>query len=159
MLPTATNKGDSISVKTFCVEFVKLKGEAVFFDGKTKNGIDWTQNQKKSRGWKEEGSPFPLSIRFDNEEEANNFRDSCRTKFFMNIIYLLKFDQHTPLKFLPWMEDYSHPWTDEDYCEFFCNLGMSKECQEWMCRDVYDYRIKDFINYIKFDDDENEENK
>ena len=48
--------------------------------------------------------------------------------------------------------DYSHPWTDKDYCEFFGGLGMSKECQEWMCREVYDYRIKDFIDYMKFDE-------
>ena len=67
-------------------------------------------------------------------------------------MYLLKLDMHTPLKFLPWMEDYSYQWSDEDFCKFFGKLGMSKECQEWMCRDVDDYRIKDFINYIKFDD-------
>ena len=66
-------------------------------------------------------------------------------------MYLFKLDMHTPFKFLPWMKDYSHTWTDEDYCKFFAKYGMSEECQKWMRRDVYDYRIKDFVDYEKFD--------
>ena len=72
-------------------------------------------------------------------------------------MYLFKLDMHTPFKFLPWMKDYSHAWTDEDYCKFFAKYGMSEECQKWMCRDVYDYRIKDFVDYEKFDDSKIEE--
>ena len=60
-------------------------------------------------------------------------------------MYMMKTDMHSPLKYLPWMGDYSRPWTDDDYCRFFGKLGMSPECQRWMCREVYDYRIKDFI--------------
>ena len=74
-------------------------------------------------------------------------------------MYLFKLDMHTPFKFLPWMKDYSHTWTDEDYCKFFAKYGMSEECQKWMCRDVDDYRIKDFINYMKFDDSKIEEDQ
>ena len=33
------------------------------------------------------------------------------------------------------------------------------ECQKWMCRDVYDYRIKDFVDYEKFDDSKLEEDQ
>ena len=36
---------------------------------------------------------------------------------------------------------------------------MSEECQKWMCRDVYDYRIKDFVDYEKFDDSKLEEDQ
>ena len=124
----------------------------VFYDGYDKKGVFWTLTRNKNKYTKDEGTPFPHSIKFDSEEEALNFQSSCNTNFYMNIMYLLKFDMHTPLSFLPWMGDYSHPWTDKDYCEFFGGLGMSKECQEWMCREVYDYRIKDFIDYMKFDE-------
>lgn len=84
-------------------------------------------------------------VKFRTEREAKNFETSCCTNFYQNIVYLLKCDMHSPLKFLPWMEDYSNAWTDEDYCRFFGALGMSTECQRWMCREVYDYRVKDFI--------------
>lgn len=123
----------------------------VFVDGFNKDGIFWSKGRKQNQFSKQEGTPFPYSIKFDTQEEANNFVLSNKTKFIQNFNYLLQLDMHTPLSFLPWMEDYSHPWTDEDYCKFFGDLGMSKECQEWMCRTVDDYRVKDFIDYEKFD--------
>ena len=113
--------------------------------------------RNKNQYTKESGSPFPHSIKFKSKEEALNFQASCRTKFYNNIMYLFKLDMHTPFKFLPWMKDYSHTWTDEDYCKFFAKYGMSEECQKWMCRDIDDYRIKDLINYMKFDDSKIEE--
>ena len=123
----------------------------VFYDGYDENGIEWMKLRNKNQYTKESGSPFPHSIKFKSKEEALNFQKSCRTKFYNNIMYLFKLDMQTPLDFLPWMKDYSHTWTDEDYCKFFAKYGMSEECQKWMCRDVYDYRIKDFVDYEKFD--------
>ena len=137
--------------------FFGLRKNNVFEDGRDENGRYWTETRAKNQFTKSVGTPFPHSIKFNSKEEALNFQASCNTNFFSNIIYLLKFDQATPLDFLPWMEDYSHTWTDEDYCKFFAKYGMSEECQKWMCRDVYDYRIKDFINYMKFDDSKIEE--
>ena len=111
------------------------------FDG----DVEWMTTRRQTTGRKSSGAPLPYSIKFESEEEARNFEKSCNTTFYQNIVYLLKCDMHSPLKYLPWMGDYSHPWTDDDYCRFFGALGMSKECQRWMCREVYDYRIKDFI--------------
>lgn len=109
--------------------------------------IEWMKTRKQTKGQKSSGAPLPHSIKFKTRTEAVNFEKSCNTNFYNNILYLLKIDMHTPLNYLPWMGDYSHAWTDEDYCRFFGKIGMSEECQRWMCRDVYDYRIKDFINY------------
>lgn len=117
----------------------------VFYNGFDRNGVEWMKTRKQTMGKKESGAPFPDSIKFRTEKEAINFVKSCNTNFYNNILYLLKMDMHTPLNFLPWMGDYSHPWTDEDYCRFFAKIGMDRECQKWMCRDVYDYRIKDYI--------------
>lgn len=111
------------------------------FDG----DVEWMKTRRQTTGRKASGSPLPYSIKFKSEKEARNFEKSCSTNFYQNIVYLLKCDMHSPLKYLPWMGDYSHPWTDRDYCRFFGALGMSEECQRWMCREVYDYRIKDFI--------------
>ena len=126
--------------------------KVVFFDGKDEDGIWWSETRNRNQYTKEVGMPIPHSIKFSSKEEALNFQESCQTNFYRNIMYLFKLDMHTPLKFLPWMKDYSHPWTDEDYCEFFGKLGMSEECQKWMCRDVYDYRVKDFVDYENFDE-------
>ena len=132
---------------------------SVFYNGKTKDGLDWTETFNSGDKKKEKGTPMQKSIQFKSEEEANNFSTSCHTNFFMNCMYLFRFGIDAPLAYLPWMEDYSHPWTDEDYCKFFAKYGMSEECQKWMCRDVYDYRIKDFVDYEKFDDSKIEENQ
>ena len=129
-----------------------VPNQSIFYDGYNKEGIFWTLTRGKNQWSKGEGTPFPHSIKFETEEEANNFQKSCHTSFFKRWVQMIKFDMNTPLSFLPWMGDYSHPWTDKDYCEFFGGFGMSKECQEWMCREVYDYRIKDFIDYMKFDE-------
>lgn len=134
--------------------FFGFRKNNVFEDGFDENGIYWTETRARNQFSKKVGTPFPHSIKFNSKEEALNFQVSCITNFFSNIIYLLKYDQATPLDFLPWMQDYSHPWTDEDYCEFFGKLGMSETCQKWMCRDVYDYRVKDFINYETFDEED-----
>ena len=125
-----------------------MKKNNVFFDGKNDDGIWWSKTRNKNASTKEDGSPFPHSISFNTKEEALNFQASCNTNFYNNILYMFKLDMNTPLKFLPWMQDYSHPWTNEDYCEFFGKLGMSESCQTWMCRDVYDYRVKDYIDYL-----------
>lgn len=113
------------------------------FDGAT----EWMDTRKKTRGKKSSGTALPYSIKFKNKKEAVNFEKSCNTNFYNNILYLLKLDKNMPIRFLPWMGDYTTPWTDKDYCKFFGKIGMSKECQKWMCREVYDYRVKDFIRY------------
>ena len=116
----------------------------VFYNG-FEGDVEWMDTRRQTTGKRSSGSPIPYSIKFGTEREARNFEKSCCTNFYQNIMYLLKCDMHSPLKYLPWMGDYTHPWTDEDYCRFFAALGMSKECQRWMCREVYDYRVKDFI--------------
>lgn len=116
----------------------------VFYNGYEGN-VEWMNTRRQTTGKKTPGSPIPYSIKFRTEKEARNFEKSCNTNFYQNIMYLLKCDMHSPLRFLPWMGDYTHPWTDRDYRCFFGALGMSTECQRWMCREVYDYRVKDFI--------------
>ena len=157
-LMSKSHDGDSEYSRKLQCDLFSFQKTNVFFDGKDETGTDWTQLKKARNQYeKKEGTPFPHSIKFKSKEEALNFQASCRTNFYRNIMYMLKLDMNTPLDFLPWMKDYSHTWTDEDYCKFFAKYGMSEECQKWMCRDVYDYRIKDFINYMKFDDSKLEE--
>lgn len=131
------------SRKCQCNLFAKNKIN-VFYNGYA-GDKEWMDTRRQTLGKKVSGDPFPDSIKFQTKMEAENFEKSCNTNFYNNILYLLKLDMHTPLKYLPWMEDYSHPWTDKDYCAFFGKRGMDKETQRWMCRDVFDYRQKDYL--------------
>ena len=62
---------------------------------------------------------LPCSIRFDTEMEANNFEGYTKTKTFKYALLKMKMDQHTPFLGLPFMPDYTHPWTDKDLYEYF----------------------------------------
>ena len=118
-----------------------------YSDGYTKDGKFFTATRQKNQFTK---SYFAYSILFTTLDEADNFYKSCNTKFYRRLVQLLKWDVHVPLGFLPYMEDYSKVWTDEDYCKFF---GLTEEESEFMCRKVDDYRVKDFINYINLDEE------
>ena len=153
MLPAATGTkgGQSFAAKTNVIAMVNLRNNAVFVDGYNQQGIFWTEDGRAKNGSsKNIGAAFPYSIKFNTILEANNFVESCRTNFYKNLIYLLKFNAHTPFAALPYMEDYSKVWTDEDYCKFF---GLTEEESEFMCRKVDDYRVKDFINHINLDEE------
>ena len=113
-----------------------------YTDGYSQDGKFFTDSRQKNQFTK---GHFAYSILFNTLEEATNFYLSCNTKFYRRLVHLFKFDVHTPLRFLPYMEDYSKVWTDKDYCEVF---GLNEEESEFMCKDIDDYRIKDFINYI-----------
>lgn len=148
MLPISNITGrNDRTVKQKCVEFViDSSREAVFIDGYDSNGKHWTET-RGSGGIgevKKVGDPLALSIKFKDADSAINFRDSCRTEFYKNWIYLIKFDMHTPLFALPFMGDYSRKWTNERFCEFF---GLNEKESEFMCSRIDDYRYKNFINY------------
>ena len=118
-----------------------------YTDGYTKDGSFFTAGRQKNQFTKDY---FANSIKFNSLDLANNFYLSCNTNFYRRLIHLFKWDVNVPLRFLPYMEDYSKVWTDEAYCKFF---GLTEEESEFMCRKVDDYRVKDFINYINLDEE------
>ena len=132
------NLGDYDSSKVADVNIVW----GPYTDGYTKDGNFFTAGRQKNQFTKDY---FANSIKFNSLDLANNFYLSCNTNFYRRLIHLFKWDVNVPLRFLPYMEDYSKVWTDEDYCKFF---DLTEEESEFMCRKVDDYRVKDFINYI-----------
>ena len=107
------------------------------------NGVD-----KAGESWKTHfahDAKFRAAIEFNSCEEAENFITSCHTNFYKNLIQLIG----SIRDYAPYMEDYSKAWTDEDYCNFF---NLTEEEAKFMSRQVADYRLKDFIEYIKFED-------
>ena len=95
----------------------------VYKDGYTPDGKTyWTDNNLNGgHGLKEfsKDEALPMSIPFNSKEEAVNFENSTKTKFHHYMISKMKLDQHFPFKFVPYLGDYTHPWTDEMLYEYF----------------------------------------
>jgi hypothetical protein len=94
------------------------KDLAYVIDG-MKDGKDWTKCKNFGGYKKEEGIGIPVSIKFSTELEAQNFYDSWKTTFLKWLSKRFLFDQNIQLQFLPWMSDYTQPWTDTRFYKFF----------------------------------------
>ena len=84
-----------------------------------RDGKDWTECKNNKSCPKVKNSPLPNSIKFNSVNEAENFYSSCKTKFYRYIAKRFITDQNIQIRFLPYMEDYTKPWTDEDFYKFF----------------------------------------
>ena len=85
---------------------------AYVIDGK-KDGKDWTKCKNMGGYEKPEGSALPLSVKFASAAEAQNFYDVFYTKFGSWICDITHTQQNLQPSILPWLDDYTHPWTDE----------------------------------------------
>lgn len=94
------------------------------------NGKHWTDTPKtKNQYSKKIGDPFPMSIKFNNELEANNFYNCCVNTFMHFLNFTTKGDVNVPLRWLPCMIDVINPrtglkgyeseWTNEDFYQYF----------------------------------------
>ena len=57
-------------------------------------------------------SPMKFSVKFNTTHEAENFYDSLNTNFIKYVIHLNRHGQNVYWHRIPFMEDYSMPWTD-----------------------------------------------
>lgn len=96
---------------------------AYVIDGK-KDGKDWTKCKNMGGYEKPEGSALPLSVKFASATEAQNFYDVFYTKFGSWICDITHTQQHLQPSILPWLSDYTHPWTSNDLYEYF---GLTSE--------------------------------
>ena len=116
--------GDHSGFDNLFEDYSILKNEQTygrwFVNGKSeKNGLSLAeckaQNKRSVHGnilsWD--------CVEFDTEEEAKNFYNVCYSKLFMYVLKKSIVDVHVHSEFLPWLEDYSHSWTDQDLYEHF----------------------------------------
>ena len=62
-----------------------------------------------------------VKVAFDTEAELKSFYDSLFTKFYKWLVSSIKTTAATAqyIKFVPYLGDYTHPWTDEMLYEYF----------------------------------------
>lgn len=58
-------------------------------------------------------------VRFNSYNEAKNFLDSLKTPFYIAVNSVSKVDMHVHPDCIPFLDDYTHPWTEEDLCKKF----------------------------------------
>lgn len=90
------------------------------------NGRDWTECVQKNKNSRDIGATIPYSIRFNTIEEAKNFVSSLSTSFWVYLMLKLHLGLDVPNRQLPFMKDYSTPWTSERFYECF---GITSEEQ------------------------------
>ena len=59
------------------------------------------------------------NVKFVTREERDNFYDSWNTKPLRWMFNAMKNDINVHPQFLPWLGDYTHPWTDDDLYKYF----------------------------------------
>ena len=96
------------------------------YNGK-RDGKWWSEIGVKNQYTKAPGEPIPLSIKFNTETETRNFENSLSTVFmqFIKRSYQ-RGGVNVPLVHIPFMNDYTKPWTDDRFKKYF---KLTKE--EW----------------------------
>jgi hypothetical protein len=62
-------------------------------------------------------------LSFDTEEERKNCYNAWHTRFHKFIHSLIKADNFNYYGSLPWLSDYTQPWTDKRFCAYFGITG------------------------------------
>jgi len=124
MRPTPAGRPETqVLIKTTKYETTHSVLSWVYKDGFTLDGkLYWTENNLNGgHGVKEfkKDAKLPMSIPFKTYEEAFNFENSTKTKFHHYMVSKMKTDQHFPFKFVPYLGDYTHPWTDDMLYKYF----------------------------------------
>lgn len=94
---------------------------------------DWTEMTSKRYdiALKVEKSYKHPGVGFETEIERKNFYNALFTTFFKYLISELRSNQKTieTLKFLPFMSDYTHPWDNKRFCDYFNITGYISDTE------------------------------
>lgn len=112
------NENFFVPLKLMTSKWDKNKNSIVDKIGLIKNGFVKNEIPYKDARKKNKDRPCG-GIPFESENEAINFMNSCETLFFKFIVQMQHIHSRYVLKEYPFMEDYSQPWTDERFYQFF----------------------------------------
>ena len=91
--------------------------------------IDGKGYKEKKMSCKTKDIDDEYFLRVNSVEEGTNFINSTRTLVHRFLIKCWKMGQNTPLNFLLYMQDYTQPWTNERFCEFFGITGYISDTE------------------------------
>ena len=72
---------------------------------------------------------------FDTIDETVNYRNYLNSKIAKYSFDIVHYNYHrnNNLKYIPWLNDYTHNWTDEMICE---ELGLTDEEYQYICEEI-----------------------
>lgn len=82
-------------------------------------GDTYLEHRQKHKAGNVQVKAESPNIKFATREERDNFYDSYNTKTLKWMFGAMTVDVHVHPQFLPWLGDYTRPWTDEDLREYF----------------------------------------
>ena len=103
-------------------------GQPLIFKDGLKDGKMWYEFYRKNQ-YSKLTDDITCSIRFDTEVEASNFLESTSTTFYKYIHHHVISDVHVGDDKILWMQDYSQPWTNKRFCEFFNITGYISDTE------------------------------
>ncbi len=103
-------------------------GKLLIFENGIKDGKPWYDWFGKNQHSKFT-SYIPNSVLFNSKNEAENFIESTKTVFFKYISNYMFVDQHIDPYRVLWMTDYTQPWTNSRFCEFFNVTGYINDTE------------------------------
>lgn len=92
-----------------------------FYNGKKDNKF-WYEFYNRNQFTKI-SSEIPRSILFNTENECKNFINSLSTKIGSYFMQKILVDVNVHPETILWVEDYTQPWDDKRFCEYFGITG------------------------------------
>ena len=90
----------------------------LYFTDGIKDGKPWYEHYNKNQ-FSKCLSEIPYSVKFENEDEAENFIDAASSKLGKYYYSNMSIDQNVYTYYFLWLPTYTHPWTDEMLYEYF----------------------------------------
>ena len=106
-----------------------------FYNG-MKDGRPWHEWFRKNQ-YSKTTDTITCSVKFPSEQSCINFIDSLDTKFGKYVMSKLLTDSHIYEYSILYVSDYSQPWTDERFYEYF---GLTQEEI-----DIIETTMKDYV--------------
>ena len=91
----------------------------VYFNNKRKDGLTYKEYRETTCWGNNKPKAEAYHLEFDTEEELKNFYNSLQTKVFRYLFTQTLVDIHPHPEFYMYMNDYTQPWTDKRFCEYF----------------------------------------
>ncbi|MBR5317611.1 MAG: hypothetical protein IKU39_06935 [Lachnospiraceae bacterium] len=103
-------------------EILRNIGKLLVFSDGMNNGKIWYDCYNKNGSTKIQ-KEIPTSIKFNSITEAENFCNTYQTKLAKYYTHCVKVDVHVHPETILWVEDYTKPWDDKRFCEYFGITG------------------------------------
>ena len=98
-----------------------------FYDG-MKDGKPWYEHYQVNQFTKRVPE-IPRSVKFNTQQECENFISSFDTVFAKYVEKALLMDVHVHKQSILWTGDYTKPWTNERFCEYFGITGFISDTE------------------------------